>query len=176
MTAEELLSFSSEPYRTELVRGILRKMEPPGGEHGIIAMRVGGLLYNHVEANDLGQAYAAETGFILGRDPDTVRAPDAAFIARERAATIGRPVGYIPGPPDLAVEVNSPHDRPAAVAEKTAEWLRAGALAVVVLDPPTRTAHVHRAGAPVVTLCGDDPLDLGDVVPGWAPTVAELFA
>lgn len=176
MTAEELLSYRNEPYRQELVAGILREMEPPGGEHGEITMQVGILLGVHVKAHELGKVYAAETGFLLASDPDTVRAPDAAFIGRERAEVIGRPKGYIPGPPDLAIEVSSPRDRTAAVAEKSAEWLRAGARAVVELDPPTRTARVHRPGAPVVTLAGDDPLDLGDVVPGWAPTVAELFA
>jgi len=175
MTAQELLRYRNEPYRQELVAGRLYEMEPPGAEHGIVAMRIGTMLASHVAAADLGVAFAAETGFKLASDPDTVRAPDAAFVARGRAQAVGRPRGYWPGPPDLAIEVVSPNDRHSAVEIKAFDWLDAGARAVLVVDPARRSATVYRARHDIRVLEVDEPLEIGDVVPGWAPRVAEFF-
>lgn len=177
MTAQELLEYRHEPYRQELVDGILHEMEPPGAEHGIVALRIGRLLANHVIDGDLGFAFASETGFKLRSDPDTVRAPDASFVSRERADALGRiPRGYWPGPPDLAFEVVSPNDRRTKVEAKALDWLAAGTAAVVVVDPALRTATVYRARDDIRILTVDEPLELGDVIPGWRPRVGDFFA
>ena len=176
MTAQELLDYRHEPYRQELVEGTLYEMEPPGAEHGRVAMVIGALLYAHVERAGLGIAFASEVGFHLASDPDTVRAPDVAFIARERVPATGIPRGYWPGPPDLAVEVVSPNDRHSKVEGKALAWLDAGTRAVAVVDPRLRTAMVHRSRHDIRILTADEPLALGDVVPGWSPLVGEFFA
>jgi Uma2 family endonuclease len=175
MTAQELLEYSHEPYHQELVEGILFEVEPPGALHGAVSMQIAALLHRHVMDRQLGTAFGSEVGFHLTSDPDTVRAPDVAFIARDRADDIGMPRGYWPGPPDLAIEVVSQHDRRAKVEAKALEWVAAGARAVVVVDPPSRTATVYRAGGEIRVLHADDTLDLGDVVPGWSPQVADFF-
>jgi Uma2 family endonuclease len=176
MTAQELLEYRHEPYQQELVDGIRFEMEPPGAEHSVVAMNIGYDLTRHVRDAGLGIAGAAEAGFLLTSDPDTVRAPDVFFIARERLPAAGIPKGYWPGPPDLAVEVVSPNDRRKEVEAKALEWLAAGARAVVVIDPPTRTATVLRGPDAVAVLYPDDRLDLDDVVPGWSPRVGDFFA
>lgn len=176
MTAQELLVYRHEPYRQELIDGRLHEMEPPGAEHGIVAMRIARLLDRHVERARLGIVFASEVGFQLASDPDTVRAPDVAFIARERVPATGIPRGYWPGPPDLAVEVVSPNDGHSQVEGKALQWLDAGAHAVVVVDPPLRTATVYRARNDIRILSVGELLDLADVVPGWSPPVGELFA
>jgi Uma2 family endonuclease len=104
MTAQELLQYSHEPYRQELIRGSLREMEPAGGHHGRVAMSIGRLLANHVAAHEPGFTFAAETGFQLEWDPDTVRAPDAAFVARRADEPEAPEPGFWRGPPDLAIE------------------------------------------------------------------------
>lgn len=175
MTAEELLEYRNEPYRQELIAGMLHEMEPPGAEHGIVAMQIGTMLRNHVVAADLGIAFAGEIGFKLASDPDTVRAPDAGFIARGRVEATGIPRGYWPGPPDLAIEVVSPNDRHSAVESKALHWLHAGARAVIVVDPLRRTATVYRTRHDIRVLEADDELAVGDVVPGWSPRVADFF-
>jgi Uma2 family endonuclease len=175
MTAQQLLEYSNEPYVQELVEGILYEMEPPGFEHGRVALTVGALLFAHVREHKLGFA-VGEVGFLLASKPDTVRAPDACFVAAERVPEGGIPVGYWPGPPDLAVEVISPNDRHTAVEAKALDWLRAGTRVVVVLDPPLKTATVYRSRHDIRVLAGDEPLDLHDVVPGFAPRTGDLFA
>lgn len=175
MTAQELRRYRHEPYRQELVDGILYEMEPAGHHHGRIASRIGRLLDAYVEAHDLGMTFAAETGFVLATDPDTVRAPDAAFVARRPGQPADSDRGFWPGPPDLAIEVVSPGERPAAVAAKALDWLAAGTRAVVVVDPTDRTATVYRSARDIRVLHADERLDLDDVVAGWSPLVADLF-
>jgi Uma2 family endonuclease len=175
MTAEELFEYRNEPYRQELIGGRLYEMEPPGALHGAVAAQVGTLLAEHVKRHGLGQTFAAETGFHIRFDPDTVRAPDASFVTRARIEAAGIPSGYWSGAPDLAVEVVSPSDRGPQVEAKALDWLDAGAQAVVVLDPPNRTAVVYRPSSDAETLVLGDTLDLGDVVPGFVVPAAELF-
>src|SRR5512145_1455571 len=118
-TAEELLRLTSGTWRYELVRGELRTMTPSGHVHRRVAALVAARLVSFVEEHVLGVVYGAETGFILSRTPDTVRAPDAAFVTRARLdATPLSDEGYFPGALDLAVEVLSPSDRPTEIDEK----------------------------------------------------------
>jgi Uma2 family endonuclease len=175
MTAEELLRVPDDGRRYELVRGELRTMAPVGHPHGRIAMRIAAQLFQHVEERGLGTVYAAETGFVLGRNPDTVRAPDAAFVRRERVEEVEETEGYWPGAPDLAVEVVSPGDAYAEVEGKVAEWLRAGARMVIVVDPSNRAVKIHRGLTDVVALTEDDEIDGTDVVQEWRLPVRRLF-
>ena len=175
ITAEELLQLPDNHMRRELVRGEVREMAPAGKEHGSLAMRTGWRLGQHVDTHQLGEAYAAETGFILSRAPDTVRAPDAAFVSADRLPSDGLPDGFLELAPDLVVEVVSPNDRPSEVREKVAEWLEAGTRMVVVLYPSTQTATVHRPSRDPVTLSEQDTLSGDDVVSGFSVRVGELF-
>ena len=176
MTAEELLEYSHEPYRTELLGGRLVEMEPAGALHGVVAARIAQLLANHVRAHGLGEVFGAETGFHLESDPDTVRAPDASFVSRERVAEIGIPSEFWPGAPDVAFEVTSPRDRRGEVESKTRSWLRAGTRAVVVVDPRRRTAVVHRPGGAPQVIAAGASLQLDDVLPGFSPPLDDLLA
>lgn len=177
MTAQELYEYSHEPYRTELVAGRLFEMEPAGGLHGSVAARLSGLLITHVLRRGLGEVFGAETGYILELDPDTVRAPDASFVSRERIEALGGiPSGFIPGPPDLAFEVTSPGDRRVEVAGKTSSWLQAGTKAVVVIDPRRRTAIIHRPDGSTTSHDAGDRLALDDVLPGFAPALDDVLA
>lgn len=175
MTADELLAMPHDGLWRELVRGELRTMTPSGSRHGGITGRVTTILGRHVEKHALGEVLGAETGFTLASDPDTVRAPDVAFVRRERVPSEGLPEGFWPGAPDLAVEVLSPSDTNYEVEEKVDQWLRAGARAVWVLNPRRRTLTVHRPGEQPLALAETDILHGGDAVPQFSCVVATLF-
>jgi Uma2 family endonuclease len=175
MTADDLLAMPDDDYRYELVKGELRKMPPAGSEHGEVAMDLAGPLHQYVKEHNLGKVYAAETGFKLESDPDTVRAPDIAFVSRERVKQTGRPKGFWPGAPDLAVEVVSPGDTVSEVEEKVAEWLAGGASMVWVVSPKLHTVTVYRSLTDIVTLTEKDKLDGADVVPGFQMNMSEIF-
>lgn len=176
VSAEELFALPDDGFRYELVRGELRKMTPAGGRHGYLALEIGAELRNHVKANNLGRVFAAETGFLLASDPDTVRAPDAAFVRRERIEAVGVVEGYWPGAPDLAVEVISPNDAYTEVEEKVFDWLEAGTRMVMVVNPRRKAVTVYRSRSDIAVLTAEDTLDGGAVVPGWSVPVRELFA
>src|SRR5438045_5269516 len=125
-TAQDLLRFREPGKTAELVRGVLIVREPPGTGHGARAARLTVRVGAFVERHDLGQVYAQDTGFKIARDPDTVRAPDVAFVARERLARIPDQ-GYAGLAPEWVAEVGAPNDRPRAVLEQAGERLGAGA-------------------------------------------------
>jgi Uma2 family endonuclease len=175
VTADELLRMPHDGLRRELVRGEVRVMTPAFRPHGKISLRIGGSLLLHVEAHGLGEAYDGQTGFRIASDPDTVLSPDASFVGRERLKVMGDAQGFIPGPPDLAVEVISPGDSSDEVEEKVFEWLSAGCRMVVTVNPKRRTATVYRSHSDIVHLTENDELDGGDVVPGWKLPLRDLF-
>jgi Uma2 family endonuclease len=174
MTAAELSQMPGLG-RCELVRGELIQMTPAGFEHGRIAANVGWLLKEYVKGKSLGVVTGAETGFHIGHDPDTVRAPDAAFIRAERVpATPVR--GFFAAAPDLAVEILSPGDRASEVLAKVQDWLDAGCRAIWVVDPETATVTVYPGRDRIVVLGRSDTLSGGDVLPGFSMLVGEIFA
>ena|SRR5882762_481062 len=173
LTAHDLERLNLPHKRTELVRGVLVVREPAGYRHGEVAARLSNLLMNHVNAHDLGRVLAAETGFKLAANPDTVRAPDVAFIARDRVPD-PPPAGYAALAPDLVVEVLSPDDRPGEVLAKVADWLSAGTRLVWVVDPARRSARVYRGDGSESFAALDGALDGEDVVPGFACRLSEV--
>jgi Uma2 family endonuclease len=167
LTAEDLLDLHIPDKHVELVRGVLMVREPPGGRHGRIAMNLAVELVNHVRAHQFGVVYAAETGFTLARHPDTVRAPDVAFVRRDRLPT-PEPIGFPDLAPDLVVEVLSPGNRPGEILAKIADWLSAGSRLVWVIDPERRLARVYRQDGSERIVAADEALDGEDVVPGFS--------
>jgi len=150
-------------------------MSPAGGRHGRVAHNLGLVLGSHVRDADLGIVYAAETGFLLSRDPDTVRAPDVAFVSHPRLQEIEDDVGYLPLAPDLVGEAISPSDTFSDVEEKALAWLAAGTRMVLLVEPAHGTVHVYRAADNIIVLDSDAELDASDVVTGWQFAVRELF-
>ncbi len=175
MTADELLAMPDDGFRYELVRGELRKIAPSSPDHGEFAARTTTPLAVHVFTNRLGVIYIADTGFMLESDPDHVRAPDAAFVRRERVHLGRGRRGYFPGAPDVAIEVISPGDTYTDVDEKVGDYLDAGTQAVIVINPRNRTARVHFSRNDVVLLTVDDTLDISGVVEGWSMPVRDIF-
>jgi Uma2 family endonuclease len=175
MTADELLRRPDDGFRYALVRGELRRMSPAGHQHGRLGFNMTLSLGQYVRAHDLGTLYAAETGFRIAADPDTVLAPDAAFVRRERVEAVGDSSGYWPGAPDLAVEIVSRHDLYTEVEEKVGAWLAAGTRLVIVVNPRQRRVTVYRSLHDIAILTEDDTLDGGEIVPGWRMPVREVF-
>jgi Uma2 family endonuclease len=175
ITADEFFEMSFPHERTELVRGEVTRMSPGGADHGVVAMNIGILLGAHVKRQRLGVVCAAETGFLMARDPDTVRAPDVGFVSHERMGGMPRPRKYWPFAPDLAVEVVSPGDTAEEIETTVGEWFAGGARRVWVFYPVPYKAHDYASPTEVRILQEEDTLDGGDVVPGFACRVSEVF-
>lgn len=175
VTADELLHLSAIGHRYELVKGELIEMSPASPRHGRIAMRFGALIEQYVRQKNLGTVYAAETGFKLQENPDTVRAADAAFIAQSRIPPEGEPEGFWAIAPDLVVEVVSPSDSAQMIQSKVTDWLTAGCRLVWIVYPDNQTVTEYRSLTEAQVLTAAGSLTGGDVLPDFTCPVQELF-
>jgi Uma2 family endonuclease len=175
LTAQDVERISLPGKVTELIRGHLVVREPPGTWHGVIAANLTYYLSDFVRRHELGIVLAQDTGFKITSDPDTVRAPDVAFVGRERAGGIPRS-GYAELAPDLLAEILSPDDRPAEVLAKVADWLGAGTRLVWVVDPARSDVRVYRQDGSLAVLHAHESLDGEDVLPGFSCPLAQVFS
>jgi Uma2 family endonuclease len=171
VTAEEL--FHSGPEWCELIRGRVVELIPPGGRHGRIQASIAHRLTGFVLSAEIGTVYG-EVGFVIERNPDTVRVPDVAFVEGGRLENVDE-TRYLPFAPDLAVEVVSPSDTFPYIEEKAAQWLAAGSRMVWVVEPESRRVFVYRNAEPREDLSESDTLDGGEVLPGFTTPVADCF-
>ena len=150
----------------ELVRGRVIPLTKPKAKHGRVAMRFAAAIAQFVYEHNLGEVYAAETGYVIEHNPDTVRAPDVSFVRAELVLGHDEEEWY-PHSPDLAVEVVSPGDRPAAIEEKVRMWLDGGARSVWVVDPQAKSVTVHHPSGIPRPVREDEELRDDRVLPGF---------
>jgi Uma2 family endonuclease len=176
VTADELLALpSGMGKRYELVAGELLVMSAAGLQHGVIAANIAALLGSYIRQPKIGRAFGAETGFLLARNPDTVRAPDFAFISADHLPKTNPTEAFWPGPPDLAVEVLSPGDTSGEVDEKIEEWLKAGCRAVWIVNPKLQTVTIYHSPTNVQIITAGNTLVGDRVLPGFSCAVDEVF-
>ena len=173
-TAKELLNAPADLGPCELVRGELIMMSPGKGRHAAVGMRIGRSLLNHVDANNLGEVFDSSAGYVLSRNPDTVREPDVSFLSRERFE--GQDLdAFLEGAPDLAVEVLSPSNTAAEMRAKMDDYFGAGCRVVWIVDPLRRSVVIHRPDGSSKVLTEDDTLTAEELLPGFSATVREFF-
>ncbi len=175
LTADDLMRLHGEGVRAELIRGVLHETMPAGVRHGKIAAKLLLQLGYFVEPRKLGTLLTADPGVWLERDPDTVRAPDIAFLAESTMALNADIPGFAEVVPELVVEVRSPSDSRREARDKARMWNDHGVRLVWVVHPDTRTLDVHQPGQAVLTLTADDTLDGADVLAGFTCTLADIF-
>lgn len=180
MTADELLRLPDNGSRYELVAGRLVRMSPSGFKHGVIALALGSMIRDFVREHALGVVAGAETGFVLSPpgEPDTVLAPDVAFVRAGRGPELSSVEGesFLRLAPDLVVEVASPSQGRAEMAAKAALWLRAGVRLVWVVLPREEVVEVFAHGQKGRDVPFAGMLSGEDVLPGFACTPADLLS
>lgn len=175
MTAEEFMELPDDGYRYELINGELERMPPPGLPHGRMQARLLAPLGQFVWDHDLGEVFG-EVGVKLTSNPDTVLAADVTFITKQRLREAGDISGYWPGPPDLAVEVLSPSDRPSKVNARISLWFAHGVKQLWIVNQKSRTVTVHRSPSDATTFCGSDDLEAQDLLPGFRLSLDRIFS
>jgi Uma2 family endonuclease len=174
VTADELYQMGSNaPY--ELIEGVLKEVSPSSSKSSVIGMRIGTAVFSYVDAQGLGYVTGEGGGYILSHNPATVVAPDMGFYRKERYPGGMPESGFYPMPPDLAVEVISPTDRKADIAQKQELYAKAGVPLVWWVDPERKTVTVYRLGQSPEIVQADGVLDGGAVLPGFTLDVQTIF-
>lgn len=174
MSAEELFEHP-EWNPCELVGGKVIRMSPAGGEHGLVAGEIFAAIHAFAKMSKAGKVFAAETGFYIERDPDTIRAPDVSFLSTGRIPVGGIAKTFVPIVPDLAVEVLSPTDTWKDVDQKAREYVNAGVRLVWAVSPIGRSARVYRKGRAMLEITESQALSGEDVLPGFALKLSDIF-
>src|SRR6266567_1779968 len=173
-TADELEQLpDDDSVQIELDEGELITMPPAGEEHGDYGNQIGFVLTRYVREHKLGKVYSADTGFRLSGD--TVRAPDVAFVRRERVESI-RSKGFAKGAPDLAVEIFSPSDNVRQLMRKVKQYFAAGCHTVWIVYPERREINVLDASGADRLLTVADTIEAPELLPGFSVPVSEFFA
>jgi Uma2 family endonuclease len=175
MTAEEFGRRPDSGYPEELVRGRVVAFPINDLLHGYVCGQVGFALSNWVEERDLGRVIGNGSGVITRRNPDSVRGADIAYYSYERLPREPLSAGYGPEIPELVVEVLSEHDRWSKMLEKVLEYLDAGVLVVVALDPDSRSAHVYTREDEPRRLGPDEELTFPGLLEAFSARVGEFF-
>ncbi len=171
MTAEQFGARPDPGHPEELVRGRIVPMPPPNRRHGQVCGQAYFLIRQYVDQHVLSN----DSGIITERDPDTVRGADVAYYSYDRLPKGPLPSSYGPEVPELVVEVRSPSDRWPDVLAKVTEYLQAGVLVVLVLDPESGSAHLYSAEDPPRILREDDELTLPDLLGNVRIPVGRFF-
>jgi len=176
LTAEEFFELPepADGSKQELVKGEVVTMVAPGFEHGKIQTTMAAILWNFLRTSKLGTVLT-ESGVITERDEDTVRGPDVSFYSKESVPLNRRVVKYPDVPPDLCVEVVSPSNTKRELRDKTKEYFAAGVKLVWIVDPEDRSVTVLTSPSQGTTLYEPSELTGGDILPGFACAIAELF-
>ena len=173
-TAEDLLTMP-EGGRYELWDGELKE-RCVGSKSNWISLKVDGALLNFVDERNLGLVFPPEQSLqIVPGRPNRIPRVDGAFVAAGRLPNDIPPDGHLTLPPDLIVEVVSPHDTADYLAEKTQLLLDCGVRLIWVIYPRARKAMVYRADGTVTVVREDGTLDGEDVLPGFSLPLAPVL-
>ncbi len=173
-TAEMLEQLPDDSFRYEIDEGELIKMSPGNPTHGQVGAKIISRLGLFVEENDLGAVLALDPGFVLSRDPDTLRAPDVAFVLKERLAGLPQ-TGFPEIAPDLAIEVISPSETPRHIERKIQQYLDAGTTAVWLFYPYETRAVVRLRSGETRLFAENETIEEPDLLPGFSLRLAEIF-
>ena len=179
MTADEFFEFCCRSDgRYELVDGKVVELAPANEQHGNAAFNITGSFFVYSRQSGIGSG-GVETGYRVRQDPDTVRGPDVSFNVRSRGERAEPLPRFVPGAPDIAVEVISPSNTAAEMARKVAEYLAGGAQRVWVVRLATRrnphSVVVHRSDGTVITYTGDDVITDDELLPGFSLPLSDIF-
>lgn len=173
---EDLEGLADHENSYELVHGDLYMMTPASPVHGRFIARLTAALFPYVEENDLGEIYTAESGFILQPEPDaTVRAPDIAFVRKDRIPPADQQGGFWALAPDLVVEIISPTESAESILEKVKDYLIAGTSLIWLVYPRSQSVVEYRSASQIRQYNFEDTLDGGDILPGFQLPLQSLF-
>jgi Uma2 family endonuclease len=173
-TEKDLLTIHDREDRLyELIDGVLVEKDM-GVPESSLALWLGFLFQRFLESHDLGFLVGSDGPFRLW--PGLVRLPDVGFVSWDKLPNRTIPDEPIAAcVPDLAVEVLSKGITKGEMDRKLREYFLAGVRLVWYINPRKRQVRVYTAPDQSVVFDEEGTLDGGDVLPGLALPVREVF-
>ena len=175
LTADEFFDlYAHRDGKFELVDGEVVEMGPVFRPHGRAASNIDTAFNNYTRQRGEGWS-EVEVGYTVREGPDTVRGPDVSVVLTGRPDDDGQERGFVPGAPDIAIEVFSPSNTAAEMTRKVAEYLAAGSQRVWVTYTSSRSVTVHRDDGTTITYTGDEVITDEELLPGFSLPLSEIF-
>ena len=144
-----------------------------GFEASVVGVAIASILGHFVSSRRVGLISGADGFFCL---PSSTRAPDVAFLSRDRLPNGRFPEQAYPQlAPNLVVEVLSPGNTRAEMARKRMEYFLAGVELIWMVDCPNRSVAIYTSPTEFVVVGEADTIDGGTVLPGFSCAVADFF-
>jgi Uma2 family endonuclease len=176
MTLDEFLELPETEPPSEFMCGRIVPKPMPTWFHSRLAAR----LAYFFEAYFIAHAEGFATVELRYAQADEQRAylPDVSVtrFSRGPSSMAERRSRAIEQPPDIAIEITSPDDRPGRIADKLAFYLRVGVPLVWIVEPDERTVSVYRPGKPVEVLGVDDTIGATPVLSEFSVALKDLFS
>jgi Uma2 family endonuclease len=175
-TEAELQALPEDGYIHEVVGGELVMSPKNNSFHGKISAQLLIALGTFVMARRLGAVWDSSTGFWMHNR--NCRAPDVSFITKERLRALGfksTDRTFIPGAPDLAVEILSPNNTRAEIDERLRDFFASGTQLAWIINPDTECVEVCHALDKRKLLGSGADLDGEHLLPGFRFPIADLF-
>lgn len=142
-TEAELQALPDDGFIHELVNGELAVSPKNNFQHEDICSRLFFALEQHNRLHRRGRVMGSNLGCWM--ESRNCRAPDISFLSKQRLVRLGfKPSTrkFLPGAPDLAVEVLSPNNRRAEIAERLADRFTSGTQIAWIIAPDQQSAEV----------------------------------
>jgi Uma2 family endonuclease len=178
MTVDEYWEFVNRPENAdrffELRRGEAIELSRPTRMHGIVCSNVGTELTLYARKVRKGYVTSNDAGVVLEEEIGTVVGPDVAYYTdASRFADVHPKWGDVP--PVLAVEVQSPNDKPNKVIAKVRDYLTSGVKVVWLIDYEEQTVSVFRPNSTPDVIPAGAEISGGEDLPGLSLRVSDFF-
>lgn len=174
LTLAEFLALPEEKPALEYVAGVVTRKVSAGIEHSMLQARLVELVNRFGEPRRLVMAVFELRATFGGASV----VPDVAVLRWERIphTPTGRLGGDLTEPPDIAVEIVSPGQSVNALIRRCLWYVANGVPLALLIDPEDESIVLFRPGAEPVGFPGSDSIDLGEVIPDFTLSLADLFA
>jgi Uma2 family endonuclease len=173
MTLEAFLELPEKKPALEFEDGMVTQKVPPQGKHSWLQYAIADRFNALTVPGKIARAFPELRATFAG----VSRVPDVAVYRWERIPrdADGRVADEFREPPDIAIEIISPGQRPNALVRRCLWYVAHGVGAALLVDPYDETILLFRPDRTPFHLQGEEQIDLSDLVPGLQLTVQQIF-
>jgi Uma2 family endonuclease len=176
ITLDEFLALPEQWPELEYERGAISQKLDPLVWHNVVQAELAMRFDLHGGRHQVMWAFGEVR--VTWRSEDVSFVPDVIAYRRERVPRDrdGVLLNHLQVPPDVAVEIHAPGQDLEAQMSRCRWYVEHRVPVALLVHPERRVVWTFRPGSESGPLQGADAIDLGDVIPGLAFTVSDVFS